>query len=59
MLKVCHNEYICLCCRRHLLRFHMQAPLGYQVHLVSTVEFIFGDEDSVMNKLTEVGFGDK
>ena len=40
---------------RHVLRFSMTAPLGYHVHLSSATPFVFGDEETVMAKLTEVG----
>ena len=40
---------------RHVLKFHMQAPLGYQVHMVSTVNFVFGEEEKVMAELVKVG----
>ena len=33
----------------------MTAPLGYHVHMCSTVNFVFGDEETVMPKLTQVG----
>lgn len=39
---------------RHVLKFHMQAPLGYHVHMVSTVNFVFGDEEKVMAELVKV-----
>ncbi|XP_070569023.1 androglobin-like isoform X9 [Ptychodera flava] len=38
---------------RHVLRFMMNAPLGYHVHLCSTVSFVFGDEETVMSHLTK------
>lgn len=41
-------------CRRHVLRFMMSGPLGYSVHLVSTVPFVFGNEEEVMPELTKV-----
>ncbi|XP_077977911.1 androglobin-like isoform X2 [Glandiceps talaboti] len=37
---------------RHVLRFMMNAPLGYHIHLCSTVNFVFGDEETVMTYLT-------
>ena len=37
-----------------MLKFHMQAPLGYQVHMVSTVNFVFADEEKVMAELVKV-----
>ncbi|ESO89380.1 hypothetical protein LOTGIDRAFT_229226 [Lottia gigantea] len=37
---------------RHVLRFMMTAPLGYHVHLCSSVNFVFGDEENVMAQLT-------
>ncbi|KAK6170744.1 hypothetical protein SNE40_019059 [Patella caerulea] len=37
---------------RHVLRFMMSGPLGYHVHLCSNVNFVFGDEESVMAQLT-------
>ncbi|KAG9347633.1 hypothetical protein JZ751_005204 [Albula glossodonta] len=49
---------------RHVLRFSVRAPLGYHIHLCSTVPFIFGDEETVMAHLdkeslrfTEQAFG--
>ncbi|KAG7460854.1 hypothetical protein MATL_G00203340 [Megalops atlanticus] len=36
---------------RHVLRFTVRAPLGYHIHLCSTVPFIFGDEETVMPHL--------
>eukprot|EP00057_Strongylocentrotus_purpuratus_P006163 XP_011660637.1 PREDICTED: androglobin isoform X28 [Strongylocentrotus purpuratus] len=38
---------------RHVLRFMMTAPLGYHVHLCSTVPFVYGDEETVMTHLTK------
>ncbi|XP_048766494.2 androglobin-like isoform X7 [Ostrea edulis] len=38
---------------RHVLRFMMSGPLGYSVHLVSTVPFVFGNEEEVMPELTK------
>ena len=38
-----------------MLKFHMQAPLGYQVYMVSTVNFVFADEEKVMAELVKVG----
>ena len=40
---------------RHVLRFNMSAPLGYTVHLSSSTQFVFGDEEKVMAELTKVG----
>ena len=40
---------------RHVLRFTMNAPLGYHVHLCSTVPFVYGDEETVMTHLVKVG----
>ncbi|XP_076467316.1 androglobin-like isoform X4 [Babylonia areolata] len=37
---------------RHVLRFMMTSPLGYHVHMCSTVNFVFGDEETVMPQLT-------
>ncbi|XP_025099309.1 androglobin-like isoform X4 [Pomacea canaliculata] len=37
---------------RHVLRFIMTSPLGYHVHMCSIVNFIFGDEETVMPYLT-------
>ncbi|XP_071801000.1 androglobin-like isoform X5 [Asterias amurensis] len=38
---------------RHVLRFTMNAPLGYHVHLCSTVPFVYGDEETVMTHLVK------
>lgn len=38
---------------RHVLRFNMSAPLGYFLHLCSTIPFVFGDEETVMPHLTK------
>ncbi|XP_022081747.1 androglobin-like [Acanthaster planci] len=38
---------------RHVLRFTMSAPLGYHVHLCSTVPFVYGDEETVMTHLVK------
>ena len=43
------------CYRRHVLKFMMTSPLGYHVHMCSTVNFVFGDEETVMPQLTQVG----
>ena len=40
--------------RRHVLRFLIQAPLGYRVDICSQTPFVFGDEDLVMYQLTKV-----
>ncbi|XP_013419771.1 androglobin-like [Lingula anatina] len=37
---------------RHVLRFMLTAPLGYHIHLSSSVQFVYGDEETVMEKLT-------
>lgn len=37
---------------RHVLRFMMTAPLGYHIHMCSTANFVFGDEETVMPQLT-------
>ncbi|GFS08049.1 androglobin-like [Elysia marginata] len=37
---------------RHVLRFMMTSPLGHHVHMCSTVNFVFGDEETVMPQLT-------
>ncbi|XP_035827266.1 androglobin [Aplysia californica] len=37
---------------RHVLRFMMSSPLGHHVHMCSTVNFVFGDEETVMPQLT-------
>ena len=34
----------------------MTGPLGYHVHLSSTTQFVFGDEEAVMSQLTKVKF---
>ncbi|XP_066556966.1 androglobin isoform X2 [Amia ocellicauda] len=36
---------------RHVLRFTTRYPLGYHIHLCSTVPFVFGDEETVMPNL--------
>ncbi|KAJ8026646.1 Androglobin [Holothuria leucospilota] len=38
---------------RHVLRFMMTAPMGFHIHLCSRVPFVFGDEETVMQHLTE------
>nr|XP_006811496.1 PREDICTED: androglobin-like [Saccoglossus kowalevskii] len=38
--------------RRHVLRFMMNAPLGYHIHLCSSTNLVFGDEETVMAYLT-------
>ncbi|CAH1799230.1 unnamed protein product [Owenia fusiformis] len=38
---------------RHVLRFMINAPLGYHVHLCSSVQFVYGDEETVMPHLTK------
>ncbi|XP_038078681.1 androglobin-like isoform X2 [Patiria miniata] len=38
---------------RHVLRFTMSAPLGYHVHLCSTVPFVYGEEETVMTHLVK------
>ena len=40
--------------RRHVLKFMMSGPLGYHVHLCSSTQFVFGDEETVMSQLTKV-----
>ncbi|XP_041351984.1 androglobin-like isoform X2 [Gigantopelta aegis] len=37
---------------RHVLRFMMRSPLAYHIHLCSSTQFVFGDEDTVMAQLT-------
>ena len=32
----------------------MTGPLGYHVHLCSSTQFVFGDEETVMSQLTKV-----
>lgn len=41
-------------CRRHVLRFLVQAPHGYHVEMASQTPFVYGDEDTVMTCLTKV-----
>ncbi|XP_061756562.1 androglobin isoform X2 [Nerophis ophidion] len=38
---------------RHVLSFHINAELGYHVHLWSKTLFFFGDEDSIMSHCTK------
>ncbi|XP_064627067.1 androglobin-like isoform X5 [Lineus longissimus] len=38
---------------RHVLKFSMTSPLGHHVHLCSSVQFVFGDEEAVMPHLTK------
>ncbi|XP_019639273.1 PREDICTED: androglobin-like isoform X4 [Branchiostoma belcheri] len=38
---------------RHVLRFIVSAPLGFHIHLCSTVQFVFGEEEQVMPHLTK------
>ena len=42
-------------CRRHVLRFIMSSPLGCHLHICSTINFVFGEEERVMAELTKVG----
>ena len=49
---------LCSPYRRHVLKFMMTGPLGYHVHLCSTTQFVFGDEETVMSQLTKVGLTD-
>ena len=53
----CPSYFVCLmfsACSRHVLRFSVTSPLGYQLHLCSTVNFIFGDAEKVVVELTKV-----
>ncbi|KAG2467661.1 ADGB protein, partial [Polypterus senegalus] len=38
----------CKCFQRHVFRFTARSPLGYNIHLCSSVPFIFGEEETVM-----------
>eukprot|EP00794_Sanderia_malayensis_P000438 gene438-1079_t len=42
---------------RHVLRFMIQAPIGYHVDICSQTPFAFGDEDAVMQNLTKESLG--
>ncbi|XP_053396619.1 androglobin-like isoform X26 [Mercenaria mercenaria] len=44
---------LCLPAGRHVLKFMMSGPLGYHVHLCSSTQFVFGDEETVMAQLTK------
>ncbi|KAH3725435.1 hypothetical protein DPMN_051268, partial [Dreissena polymorpha] len=44
---------LCLPAGRHVLKFMMSGPLGYHVHLCSSTQFVFGDEETVMSQLTK------
>ena len=35
----------------------MTAPMGYHIHLCSSTQFVFGDEERVMAELTKVSQG--
>uniref|UniRef100_W5NGY4 Androglobin n=1 Tax=Lepisosteus oculatus TaxID=7918 RepID=W5NGY4_LEPOC len=36
---------------RYVLRFTARSPLGYHIHLCSTLPFVFGDEETIMPNL--------
>nr|XP_039251708.1 androglobin-like isoform X1 [Styela clava] len=38
---------------RHVLRFYFDTPLGYSLNICSSVNFVYGDEESVMKPLLE------
>ncbi|XP_076825894.1 androglobin-like isoform X2 [Clavelina lepadiformis] len=38
---------------RHVLRFLFNSPLGYHLHICSTISFVYGDKDTVMAPLQE------
>ncbi|XP_052808177.1 androglobin-like isoform X3 [Mya arenaria] len=44
---------LCLPAGRHVLKFMMSGPLGYHIHLCSSTQFVFGDEEQVMAQLTK------
>ncbi|KAK0044582.1 androglobin-like isoform X19, partial [Biomphalaria pfeifferi] len=37
---------------RHVLKFMMSSNLGHHVHMCSTANFTFGDEETIMPMLT-------
>lgn len=39
---------------RHVLKFMINAPVGYHIHIISNTKFSFGDEEDIMPKLTDV-----
>jgi len=39
---------------RHVLRFTVTSPLGYQLHLCSATHFVFGDEEKVIAECVKV-----
>lgn len=41
---------------RHVLKFMINAPVGYHIHIISNSKFSFGDEEDIMPKLTDVNF---
>ncbi|XP_065057122.1 androglobin-like isoform X2 [Rhopilema esculentum] len=38
---------------RHVLRFMIQAPIGYHIDICSQTSFVFGEEDLIMQHLTK------
>jgi len=47
-------RFFMLLCSRHVLRFSVTSPLGYQLQLCSTTNFLFGDEEKIIVELTKV-----
>jgi hypothetical protein len=43
----------CLPEGRHVLRFTVTSPLGFHLQLASSVNFVFGDEEKIMNEQTK------
>lgn len=39
---------------RHVLKFVINAPVGYHINCLSNTKFSLGDEEEIMPKLTDV-----
>jgi hypothetical protein len=47
------SSYLGLPPGRHVLKFMINAPVGYHIHVLSNTKFSLGDEEEIMPKLTD------
>jgi hypothetical protein len=47
------SAYLSLSPGRHVLKFMINAPVGYHINVLSNTKFSLGDEEEIMPKLTD------
>lgn len=50
------SSFLSLSPGRHVLKFMINAPIGYHIHIASNTKFSLGDEEDIMPKLTDVSY---